>query len=77
MSPLLEVLPILIWSPMSWGAAPPPAIPGEVTGNRDRFEAVGRRTLCFLMWSSFPRLFPLSSATPTSGGWVPCPSRRL
>ena len=26
---------------MSRGAAPPPAMPDKVTGNRDRFEAVG------------------------------------
>ena len=39
--PPLEVLPILIWSPTSQGAAPPSAMPDEVTGNRDRFEAVG------------------------------------
>ena len=39
--PPLEVLPISVWSPKSWGAAPPPAMPDEVTGNRDRFEAAG------------------------------------
>ena len=26
---------------MSRGAAPPPTMPNEVTGNRDRFEAIG------------------------------------
>ena len=36
--PLLEVLPISVWSPTSRG---PPALPDEVTGNRDRFEAAG------------------------------------
>ena len=39
--PLLEFLPILVWSPTSRGATPPPAIPDEVMGNRDHFEAVG------------------------------------
>ena len=39
--PLLEVLPILVWSPTSRGAALPPVMPNEVTGNRDRFEAAG------------------------------------
>ena len=39
--PPLEVLPISVWSPTSWGAAPPPTMPDEVTGNRDRFEAAG------------------------------------
>ena len=37
--PPLEVLPISVWSPTSRGAAPPPIVPDEVTGNRDRFEA--------------------------------------
>ena len=37
--PPLEVLPISIWSPTSRGAVPPPAMPDEVTGDRDRFEA--------------------------------------
>ena len=37
----MEVLPILVWSPTSRGAAPPSAMPDEVTGNRDRFEAAG------------------------------------
>ena len=37
--PPLEVLPILVWSPTSRGAAPPPTVPDEVTGNHDRFEA--------------------------------------
>ena len=37
--PLLEVLLISVWSPMSRGAAPPPAMPDKMTGNRDRFEA--------------------------------------
>ena len=35
----LEVLPISVWSPTSRGTAPPPTVPDEVTGNRDRFEA--------------------------------------
>ena len=39
--PPLEVLPISVWSPASWGFAPPPTIQDEVTGNRDRFEATG------------------------------------
>ena len=39
--PPLEVLPISVWSPTSRGAAPPPAMPDEVTRNRDRFEAAG------------------------------------
>ena len=39
--PPLEVLLILAWSPTSRGAAPPPAIPDEVTSNRDRFEVAG------------------------------------
>ena len=30
--PPLEVLPISVWSPTSWGAAPPPMILDEVTG---------------------------------------------
>ena len=37
--PPLEVLPISVVSPSSWGAAPPPTMPDEVTGNRDRFQA--------------------------------------
>ena len=37
----MEVLPILVWSPTSRGAAPPPAMLDEVTGNRDSFEAAG------------------------------------
>ena len=75
--PPLEVLPISVWSPTSRGVAPPPTMLDEVTVNHDRFEVVGIRSLFFLMWSSLPRLFPLSSVTPTSGEWVPCPSRRL
>ena len=39
--PPLEVLPISVWSPTSWGAAPPPTMPDEVTGNHDRSEASG------------------------------------
>ena len=39
--PSLEVLPILVWSPTSWGAATPPTMPDEVRGDRYRFEAVG------------------------------------
>ena len=39
--PPLEVLPISVWSPTSRGAAPPPTMSDEVTGNRDRFEAAG------------------------------------
>ena len=39
--PPLEVLSILIWSPTSRGAAPLTAMPYEVTGDRDHFEAVG------------------------------------
>ena len=37
--PPLEVLPISVWSPTSRGAAPPPTMLDEVTGNRDRSEA--------------------------------------
>ena len=39
--PSLEVLPILVWSPISRGAATPPIMPDEVRGDRYRFEAVG------------------------------------
>ena len=39
--PPLEVLPISIWSPTSRSAAPLTAMPDEVTGDRDHFEAVG------------------------------------
>ena len=39
--PLLEVLPISVWSPTSRCAAPSPAMPDEVTGNHDHFEAAG------------------------------------
>ena len=39
--PPLEVLPISVWRPTSRGAAPPPTVSDEVTGNRDRLEAVG------------------------------------
>ena len=39
--PPLEVLPLSIWSSTSRGTAPPPAMLEEVTGYRDRFEAVG------------------------------------
>ena len=38
--PPLEVLLISVWSPTSLGAAPPPTMPDEVMGNRDRSEAV-------------------------------------
>ena len=34
--PPLEVLPILVWSPTSRGAAPPPTMSDEATGNCDR-----------------------------------------
>ena len=37
----MEVLPISFWGPTSLGATPPPAMPDEVTGSRDRFEAAG------------------------------------
>ena len=37
----MKVLPISVWSPTSRGAAPPPIMLDEVTGNRDRFEAAG------------------------------------
>ena len=37
----LEVLPLSVWSPTSRGTAPPPAMPDEVTRDRDRFKAVG------------------------------------
>ena len=36
--PPLKVLPLSVWSPTSRGTAPPPTMPDEVTGNRDRFE---------------------------------------
>ena len=37
--PPLDVLPISIWSPTSRGTEPPPAMPDEVRGDHDRFEA--------------------------------------
>ena len=39
--PPFEVVPLSVWSPTSRGAAPPPTMPDEVTGDCDRFEAVG------------------------------------
>ena len=39
--PPLEVLPLSVWSPTSRGVVPPPAMPNEVTGGCDRFEAAG------------------------------------
>ena len=36
----LEVLPISVWSPMSWGVAPPPIMSEEVPGNRDLSKGV-------------------------------------
>ena len=39
--PPLEVLPISVWSPTLWGAAPPLAMPNQMTGNCDHFEAAG------------------------------------
>ena len=56
----LEVLPISVWSPTLRGTAPSPIVPDEVTGNRDHSEIAGMRTLCFLMQSSPPGLFPPS-----------------
>ena len=37
----MEFLPISVWSATSWGTAPPPIVPDEVIGNRDRSEAAG------------------------------------
>ena len=39
--PPLEVLFLSVWSPTLRDAMPPPAMPDEVMGNRDRFEAAG------------------------------------
>ena len=39
--PPLKVLPISVWSPTLRGAAPPPTMLDEVTGNRDCSEAAG------------------------------------
>ena len=39
--PPLEVLPISVWSPTSWGAAALLVMPDEVTGDHDRFEVAG------------------------------------
>ena len=39
--PPLDVLPISVWSPMSRGAAPPPIMLDEVTGNQYHFDAAG------------------------------------
>ena len=76
--PPLEVLPISVYCPMLRGTAPPPTMPDEVTGNHDRFDAAeDEDSLYFLMRSLLLGLFPPSCATPTLGGWVPCPSRRL
>ena len=35
----LKVLPISVWSPTSWGTAPPLIVPDEVTGNPDLSKA--------------------------------------
>ena len=53
---------------------PPPAMPDEVTGDRDRFEAAGSEDS---LLSHEDSLFPPSFATPTLGRWRPYPSRRL
>ena len=37
----MEVLSLSVWSTPLRGAAPPPAMPDEVTGDRDSFEAAG------------------------------------
>ena len=37
--PPIEALPISVWSPTLQSAAPPSAMPDEVTGNRDSSEA--------------------------------------
>ena len=75
--PPLEVLPILVWSPTSRGAAPPPTIPDEVMGNRDRFKAAGDEDSMLSHVELVVGLFPPSCATPTSGRWMLYPSRRL
>ena len=45
--PPLEVLSILVWSPTSQGAVPPPAMNDEVKGDRNRFEAIGSKDSLF------------------------------
>ena len=39
--PLLEVLPLSVWSPTSQGAAPAPVVPDEVMRDRNCFDATG------------------------------------
>ena len=72
--PPLEVLPISVWSPTSRGTAPPPVMPDVVTGNRDRFEAVGSE-------DSLLSHMELSAGADSSilrdFNLMPCPSRRL
>ena len=75
--PPLEVLPISVWSPTSWGAAPPHSMYDEVTGDHDRFEAVGNEDSLLSHAELAARAVPPSFAIPTSERWMPCPSRRL
>ena len=62
---------------MSRGFTAPPAMPDEVTGNRDFFEATGDEDS--LLSHSELAVGVVSSImrTPTSRRWMPCPPRRL
>ena len=73
--PPLEVLPISVWSPMSRGVVPPPVMSDEVTGDRDRFEAARSEDPLLSHAEVTVGAVSPSFATPTSGRWMPCPSR--
>ena len=75
--PPLKVLSILVWSPTSQGAKPPPPHKCQMMWEGVALVLWGMRTLCFLMWSSSLRLFPPSFALSTSRRWTPCPLRRF
>ena len=72
----LEFLPISVWSPTSRGTAPPSTVPDEVTGNRNRSEAVGDEDS--LLSHAELAVEVVSSILCDSGlRRAPCPSGRL
>ena len=73
--PLLEVLPIFVWSPSAQNAKLPPTT-SEDEG-RDCFRIGGMTTRCLLTRSSPLGLYRPSYGTLTSRGRMPSPLRRL